>query len=144
MRDLLARTRGIDGLLAEIDFTGLAEGQALDELFPRVATVATDGYGNGWVVDLLRENGGWGPIWFLSHDPPVALHQCNGLATFLDEKLGADAHAAAYEPDRRRPRRQALPGRPHPAGLARRVEDVAAWVRLPGAGSASGARLGWA
>lgn len=85
VRRLLARTRGVEGLLAEIDFAGLIDGQALDELFPRVATIAADGLGNAWVVDLLRENGGWGPIWFLSHDPPVALHQCGGLATFLDE-----------------------------------------------------------
>ena len=84
VRALLRRTRGIEGLLEEIDFSGLLDGQALDEIFPRTATIAHDGYGNFWAVDLLRENSGWGPIWFLSHDPPVALLQCNGLAAFLD------------------------------------------------------------
>jgi hypothetical protein len=85
---LLRRTRGIDGLLEEIDFSGMLDGQALDDLFPRTATIAHDGFGNFWVVDLLRENGAWGPIWFLCHDPPVALLQCDGLAAFLDELRG--------------------------------------------------------
>ena len=85
LRELLGRTRGIDGLLEEIDFAGAIDGQALEELFPQTAAIAHDGYGNFWAVDLLRENGGWGPIWFLCHDPPVALLQCDGLAAFLDE-----------------------------------------------------------
>lgn len=85
VRALLTRTRGLDGLLEEIDFAGLIDGQALDELFPHTATIAADGMGNFWAVDLLRVNEGWGPIWYLSHDPPVALLQCDTLASFLDE-----------------------------------------------------------
>jgi hypothetical protein len=85
---LLRRTRGIEGLLDEVDFSGLLDGQALDEIFPRTATVAHDGFGNFWAVDLLRATDGWGPIWFLSHDPPVALLQCEGLAAFLDAMEG--------------------------------------------------------
>ena len=54
MRALLRRTSGIEGLLEEIDFSGLLAGQALDEIFPRTATIAHDGYGNFWAVDLLR------------------------------------------------------------------------------------------
>lgn len=124
VRRLLARARGIDGLLEEVDFTGLAEGQALDELFPRVATVATDGYGNGWVVDLLRENGAWGPIWYLSHDPPVALHQCNGLATFLDElvRMHTPPHASLI--DDVHEDRLFRVGRTHPGSVA--SEEAAA------------------
>ena len=88
VRALLRRTRGIEGLLEEIDFSGLLDGQALDEIFPRTATIAHDGFGNFWAVDLLRETDEWGPIWFLSHDPPVALLQCDGLGAFLDALTG--------------------------------------------------------
>ena len=58
VRELLGRTRGIDGMLEEVDFAGAIDGQALDELFPHTATIAHDGYGNFWAVDLVRENGG--------------------------------------------------------------------------------------
>lgn len=87
LRDVLSWTSGIDGVLDGIDLTGLEAGQALEELFPEVATVATDGFGNSWGVDLLRENGRWGPIWYLAHDPPVALYQCDDLATFIGEVI---------------------------------------------------------
>lgn len=99
LRAILRRTGGVDGLLASIDFAGRGEGQTLDELFPAAATVAEDGYGNAWVVDLLCENGSWGPIWFLSHDPPVALYQCDGLATFLDElvRMFTPPHASLID-----------------------------------------------
>lgn len=99
LRNLLRRTRGLAGLLEEVDFSGLIDGQALDEVFPSIATIAHDGYGNFWAVDLLRENGSWGPIWFLSHDPPVALFQCDGLAVFLDElaRMFTPPHASLLD-----------------------------------------------
>jgi hypothetical protein len=101
LRTFLGRTRGFDGnaLLEEIDFAGLLDGQALEELFPRAATIANDGYGNFWAVDLLRENGSWGPIWFLCHDAPVALLQCHGLAPFLDElvRMYTPPHASPID-----------------------------------------------
>lgn len=86
LRALLGRSRGIEGLAIEpIDFAGMDGGQALEDLFPEYVTIAGNGFGNFWIVDLLQENGAWGPIWYLSHDPPVALYQCDGLATFIDE-----------------------------------------------------------
>lgn len=99
VRQVLTRARGISGVLDQVDFAGAMDGQALDDLFPQTATIAHDGYGNFWAVDLLRENGGWGPIWFLSHDPPVALLLCDGLAGFLDElrRMHSPPHASLID-----------------------------------------------
>ena len=124
VRALLGRTRGIDGLLEEIDFAGTIDGQALDELFPRTATLAHDGYGNFWAVDLLRENGNWGPIWFLCHDPPVALLQCDGLARFLDELGRMHSPAPANLIDDVHEDRLFQVGRSHPGAVP--TEEAAA------------------
>lgn len=86
VRALLAHCRGLDGLLAEIEFSGRRiAGADLEGLFPRVCTIAHDGFGNFWAVDLLQTDEGAWPIWFLCHDPPVALLQGNGLEPFLRE-----------------------------------------------------------
>ena len=117
LRRVLARTRGLEGLLGSIDLSGGGEGQALEELFPRMATIAEDGYGNSWGVDLLAENGLWGPVWFLSHDPPAALLQCDGLAAFLDEivRMQTPPHASLIR-DVHEDRLHRV-GREHPGSL---------------------------
>ena len=99
VRALLSRTRGLNGPLDQIDFSGRIDGQHLEDLFPHIATIASDGWGNFWAVDLVRDNGSWGPIWYLSHDAPVALYQCDGLATFLDElvRMHRPPHASLID-----------------------------------------------
>jgi hypothetical protein len=138
VRAILRRTRGVDGLLGSIDFSGSGEGQALDELFPAAATIAEDGYGNAWVVDLLCENGGWGPIWFLSHDPPVALYQCDGLAAFLDElvRMHTPPHTSLID-DVHEDRLLAV-GRTHPGATPSELAAAGADPDL----AAFGAKLG--
>jgi len=141
MRALLRRARGIEGLLEELDFSGTLDGQALEELFPQTATIAHDGYGNFWAVDLLRERGSFGPIWFLSHDPPVALLQCDGLATFLDQLAVTFTPTGPDPIDDVHEDRLFRVGREHPCALP--VEDAEAAGDPVVAGFAAELGPGW-
>ena len=59
----------------------------LEEILPLGVTIATDGSGNDWVVDVRKGTGEWGPILFMSHDPPVAVIQADNLARFIEQVL---------------------------------------------------------
>jgi hypothetical protein len=138
---LLRRTGGIDGKLEEVDFAVRIDGQALDDLFPQTATIAHDGYGNFWVVDLLRENGTWGPVWFLCHDPPIALLQCDGMATFLDELVRSFMPPHASLIDDVHEDRLFRVGREHPCALP--AEEAVATGDLVVAAFAADLAPGW-
>ena len=56
----------------------------MEELFPRAMPLCEDGLGNVWIVEVLR-NGGWGPIFFVNHDPPVIVVHCKDIVFFLNE-----------------------------------------------------------
>lgn len=85
MRELLRFSRGFDGLLESVDFTGVEGGFGLESIFPSALSIAHDGFGNYWVVDLLPESGSFGPIYFACHDPPVVLFQSPTIGHFLLE-----------------------------------------------------------
>jgi hypothetical protein len=89
-RELLEYSRGFDGILESIDFSGLLPGFGMEEIFPHAVPIAHDGFGNYWVVDLTAQSTTWGPIFFVCHDAPVIVFQTNSLAHFIDEviKLG--------------------------------------------------------
>jgi len=89
VRDLLEFCSGIEGALEQIDFTGrtLGLGFGLDFLVPHGLTIAHDGFGNHWVVDLQPGCSNWGPIYFCCHDAPVVLLQAATVQQFVDEVL---------------------------------------------------------
>src|SRR5258708_15952944 len=56
-----------------------------EEILPLELTIATDGSGNDWVVDIKKGTSEWGPVLFMSHDPPVAVIQAPDLARFIEQ-----------------------------------------------------------
>ncbi|HZR16205.1 MAG TPA: SMI1/KNR4 family protein [Verrucomicrobiae bacterium] len=85
LRELLAFCSGIDGCLDAIDFTGGYEGFGTEEIFPKGLSVASDGFGNSWVLDITPETTKVAPVFFACHDAPVILYQSADLASFLAE-----------------------------------------------------------
>jgi hypothetical protein len=76
--ELLLYSRGFaNGPLEETDFGG--EQFGLDEILPHARSIAHDGFGNSWVVDLTTSSTMWGPILYVCHDPPVCIYQTNSL-----------------------------------------------------------------
>src|SRR6185312_1663488 len=59
------------------------EGFGLDEVFPSPYSVAHDGSGNYWVLDLLGHSTAWGPVYYACHDPPVIAYQAASVDEFL-------------------------------------------------------------
>lgn len=87
VHDLLSHTRGLaKSPLDIVDFAGYG-GATWTELFPTGFTLAEDGFGNGWVVDLVPTSTHWGPIFYVSHDPPVIVYQSPDLQTFLADMI---------------------------------------------------------
>ncbi len=86
VRDLLSYCRGFEGVVVDmVDFAGQDMAFAEETIFPHGVPIASDGFGNFWVVDLTKESTTFGPIYFASHDPPVILYQSDTLAEFLNE-----------------------------------------------------------
>ena len=83
-RDLLAVGRGLDGgPLEAIDFAGALDDGLETELFPSALPIAHDGFGNFWVVERQPGAATWGPVYYVAHDPAVAVYQGPDLADFL-------------------------------------------------------------
>jgi len=89
IRDLLEFTSGVaSDAVGRIDFTG-GYPFAFDEAFPISVPILPDGYGNCWLVDIEPRTGSWGPVFFVSHDPPVVVVQSRSLSGFLMQALGS-------------------------------------------------------
>ncbi len=74
----------------DIDFTGKSiHAQALDDIMPTGIAIASDISGNSWMVDLHGGSAFWGPIFYVSHDPPVIIYQNSTLEKFIDQVLGS-------------------------------------------------------
>src|SRR4029453_13382560 len=63
------------------------EGFGLEEAFPCPWSVAHDGFGNYWILDLLPDSTTWGPVFFACHDPPVIAWQSATLDDFLRDVI---------------------------------------------------------
>lgn len=85
IRELLAFCSGFDGPLDRVDFTGKNSGYDQEDVFPFGRTLAADGFGNYWIIDLLPTSTTFGPIYFYCHDPAVILYQSPDLEHFLTE-----------------------------------------------------------
>ena len=83
LRELLAFCSGMDGCLDVIDFTGENAGFGMEEAFPKGLSIATDGFGNSWVLDITPEASQVAPVFFACHDAPVILYQSPDVASFL-------------------------------------------------------------
>jgi hypothetical protein len=69
------------------------EGFGLDEAFPHPYSIAHDGYGNYWILDLLPGDAPWSPVFYACHDPPVIAWQAESVEAFLREVV------AMWRPD---------------------------------------------
>jgi len=86
VRNLLRFCRGFYGTAADVvDFTGQDLMFENKTFFPHGVPIASDGYGNDWVVDLSPDRTEFGPVWFACHDAPVILYQSSTLGEFLTE-----------------------------------------------------------
>lgn len=86
VRHLLAYTRGFEGVVADVvDFTGESMLFGLEDVFLYALPIASDGFGNYWVIDLNAQSQEFGPVYFACHDAPVILHQSKTLVEFLVE-----------------------------------------------------------
>ena len=86
IRELLRFCRGFEGVVPDlVDFSGQDLMFEHEIIFPHGVPIASDGFGNFWVVDLSPGSREFGPIWFACHDAPVILYQSSGLGEFLAE-----------------------------------------------------------
>lgn len=84
--ELLRFCRGFEGVVVDqVDFTGQDMMFEQEDIFPHGVPIASDGFGNFWVVDLSPVSKDFGPIWFACHDAPVILYQSSSLSDFLAE-----------------------------------------------------------
>src|SRR5688572_27745772 len=87
IRDALRVTTGLaDGPLESFSLLDL-EGFGLEEAFPHAYSLAHDGYGNYWVLDLLPGSTDWGPVFYACHDPPVIAYQAPSIEAFLRDAV---------------------------------------------------------
>jgi hypothetical protein len=85
--ELLTFARGFDGTrLEEVRFADPdSASEVLGEIFPHAISLANDGAGNFWIVDLTKDSKSWGPIFFACHDAPVIVYQADNLLQFVQE-----------------------------------------------------------
>jgi SMI1 / KNR4 family (SUKH-1) len=87
IRDALRVSKGLaNGPLESFSLVDL-EGFGLEELLPYAYSVAHDGSGNYWVLDLLPSTTTWGPVFYACHDPPVLAYQSPTVEGFLNDAL---------------------------------------------------------
>jgi hypothetical protein len=75
----------VDGI--RVNFRG-EEPFEFEGMFACSIPIATDGQGNFWVVDV-RPDGAWGVVFFVAHDPPVAIVQARDVASFIEQLFDA-------------------------------------------------------
>lgn len=69
-----------------VDLSGLSQsGQWLEQFSPHAVSIACDGCGNSWSLDLWPQSREWGPVFYISHDPPVVVFQCATVEKFLEQ-----------------------------------------------------------
>jgi hypothetical protein len=83
--ELLGACGGLEGIIDQVDFAGRLATFEFEAAFPYGLPLATDGFGNFWIIDLHPNSWKWGPIYFVCHDAPVILYQSDTLSEFLIE-----------------------------------------------------------
>jgi len=98
--DLLRHCGGLDGALEQVDFSGRTiDGFEFEGVFPHALSIAHDGYGNFWVLDLTPDVTRTAPVYFVCHDAPVILYQSPDLAHFVREliRMSIPPHKSAID-----------------------------------------------
>jgi hypothetical protein len=92
VRELVEYTAAfsVDGIA--VDFRG-EQPFEFGAMFACSVPIATDGEGNFWVVDV-DSGGAWRAVFFIAHDPPVAILQARDVASFLDQVFDARGASA--------------------------------------------------
>ncbi|MDX1988789.1 MAG: SMI1/KNR4 family protein [Candidatus Obscuribacter sp.] len=85
MRDLLSYSRGFEGILDAVDFSGNLPFEF--ELFPHGLSIAADECGNFWVIDLTSGGASDTTVFYVCHDPAVIAFQSGSIAQFIKEVL---------------------------------------------------------
>lgn len=87
IRSALAVTTGFaHGPLESFALLDL-EGFGLEEAFPHPYSIAHDGFGNYWILDVLPGATDWGPVFFACHDPAVIAYQSPSIEQFVKDVL---------------------------------------------------------
>ncbi len=87
IRDALRVAKGLaNGPLESLSLVDL-KGFGLDEAFPHAYSIAHDGFGNYWILDLLPEASTCGPVFYACHDPPVIAYQAATVEEFLRDAV---------------------------------------------------------
>ena len=81
IRELLAVTRRISIGSHEITLDPLAA--EAEDFIPCGVEVGHDGAGNFWIVDVDPETRVWGPVYFVSHDPPTIAYGFSSVAEYI-------------------------------------------------------------
>jgi len=81
--------------IGSVDFTGRSNRFEFKEVVPHGVPIAQIN-GSYWVQDI-NEDGGWGGVFFFSHDPPIATLQFDSLDSFVkaavqDGNVGEEAN----------------------------------------------------
>ncbi len=85
IRAALAVTTGFaNGPLESFSLLDL-EGFGLGEAFPHPYSIAHDGFGNYWLLDVLPDATEWGPVFYACHDPAVIAYQAPSIEQFVKD-----------------------------------------------------------
>ena len=97
IRDALRVAKGLSASPLESFSLIDLEGFGLEELLPHAYSIAHDGFGNYWVLDLLPRATSWGPVFYVCHDPAVIAYQAPTIEVFLNDMV------AMWQPGERSP-----------------------------------------
>lgn len=87
IRGALRVSKGLaNGPLESFSLVDL-EGFGPEDLLPYAYSIAHDGFGNYWVLDLLPSTTTWGPVFYACHDPPVLAYQAATIEDFLRDAV---------------------------------------------------------
>ena len=95
IKELIRFSSGFEFYIYNISFIGNTD-FGFEELIKNPITLAGDGTGNCWVVEILN-NGDWGNVFYVCHDPAVIVKHSEHLSQFLEHlsdygKNGSASH----------------------------------------------------
>ncbi len=81
--------------LEKVTFNGIGQ-FGFEELFPNSVQLTGDGFGNFWILDI-DQNGYWGHVFYICHDPAVVVKHSDNLSEFIKHvddfgKNGSTSH----------------------------------------------------